>query len=104
MIVNDANVTREIHVIHNYLCYYKLLLDDFRQTLHFILCSPNPTMSFFDADRQERDRKLLHHEVGIILAAVEGLEQSRSIQIRRVKNVANLVRSSSPSFLNDSQS
>ncbi|KAJ7326376.1 hypothetical protein DFH08DRAFT_338374 [Mycena albidolilacea] len=91
---SDLQLTRELHLIRAHHLHYSALLQDFRKALEFVLNTPNPAMEALPEEERARSRRLLERECNNLLGEISRLEQARSTQEKRLKNVMNLVFSS----------
>jgi hypothetical protein len=93
---SDLQLTRELHLIRAHHLHYSALLQDFRKALEFVLNTPNPAMEALPEEERARSWRLLQRECNNLLSEISRLEQARSTQEKRLKNVMNLVRN--PAF------
>ncbi|KAK7441983.1 hypothetical protein VKT23_016261 [Stygiomarasmius scandens] len=93
MTTSNMSLTRNLHIIRAHHLHYSSLLEDFHKSIKFILTTPNPAMDSDNITESERinSRKLLEKECNNLLVEIERLEQARSMQDKRLKNVMNLV-------------
>ncbi|EGN97186.1 hypothetical protein SERLA73DRAFT_183836 [Serpula lacrymans var. lacrymans S7.3] len=85
---NEMNLTRELHVIHAHLLFYSTLLEDFSQSVTFVLETPHPGMEGLAGDNQESN--LLKRECNNLLSAIKRLEGIRDMHGKRLQNVMHL--------------
>ncbi|KAF8584986.1 hypothetical protein K439DRAFT_1616330 [Ramaria rubella] len=92
---NDMHFTQELHKIRAHLLHYASLLEDFNQSVHFVLDTPNPAMDHpkYEAERKS-SRALLEKECKNLLTQIDRLKMSREMWDKRLKNVMHLVFSS----------
>jgi|SRR5580658_2320552 hypothetical protein len=95
MHTNDTKITRELHKIRAHLLHYESLLQDFHESVAFVLASRNPAMESINADQREKDRRLLEKESKNLRIEIERLQMSRGMQDSRLTNVMKLVRTAS---------
>ncbi|KAG6868400.1 hypothetical protein C0993_003636 [Termitomyces sp. T159_Od127] len=90
---NDIDLTQELHVIQAHLLHYASLLEDFRKSVVFVLKTPYPGLdnSRYTPEYRERSKALMEKECDNLLSEIERLDKARSMQIKRLKNVMNLV-------------
>ncbi|KAJ7474476.1 hypothetical protein B0H11DRAFT_1810863 [Mycena galericulata] len=91
-------LTQQLHVVRAHLLHYASLLEDFRKTVVFVAQTPNPVLEHpSDARSPETTAfvtELMRKESANLLNEILRLEQSRSMQDNRLKNVMNLAFSS----------
>lgn len=90
------HLTQELHRIRAHLLHYSSLLEDFKQSVVFVLNTPNPAMEFPSHDdvQQKTSHDLLQKECNNLLMQIERLQMSRGQQDKRLKNVMDLAFSS----------
>ncbi|KAL4080150.1 hypothetical protein V8B97DRAFT_701047 [Scleroderma yunnanense] len=89
---SDIHLTRELHILQAHLLHYKLLLEDFRKSVQFVLDTTNPAMRATDVKEHERElsAKLLRIEVRNLLDEIKRLDGQRKLQSDRLQNVMDL--------------
>lgn len=92
----DMTLTQQLHVVRAHLLHYASLLEDFRKSVVFVAETHNPILQHTsDPDATETItyvKDLMRKESAHLLNEIARLEQSRSMQDNRLKNVMNLVR------------
>lgn len=91
MSTNDMHLTQQLHIVRAHLLHYASLLDDFRKSIIFVLETPNPVLDELSAEERDHVRELMRRECSHLLNEISRLEQNRSMQDKRLKNVMNLV-------------
>jgi hypothetical protein len=89
---NNIKLTQELHVIRAHLLHYEALLEDFKQSVHFVRDVPNPAMNhpLHEKDK-EKSRKLLEKECQILEHEILRLDRTVKTHAMRLINVMNLV-------------
>ncbi|KAJ7716470.1 hypothetical protein DFH07DRAFT_862150 [Mycena maculata] len=98
MATTDMTLTQQLHVVRAHLLHYASLLEDFRKSVAFVAQTPNPVLEHA-ADAHSADviafvKDLMRKESANLLDEIARLEQNRSMQDNRLKNVMNLAFSS----------
>jgi len=90
---SDIHLTRELHILQAHLLRYESLLRSFRKSVTFVQETPNPAMDATNVDAQEREQsaKALRTEAEHLLDEIERLEGQRELQVKRLRNVMDLV-------------
>lgn len=90
---SDIHLTRELHILQAHLLHYESLLKSFQKSVTFVQETPNPAMDATDVDEQERKQsaKILRGEAEHLLGEIERLEGQRELQIKRLRNIMDLV-------------
>ncbi|KAJ7471291.1 hypothetical protein B0H11DRAFT_2283318 [Mycena galericulata] len=98
MSTTDMTLTQQLHVVRAHLLHYASLLEDFRKTVVFVAQTPNPVLEHPSDARPPETiafvTELMRKESTNLLNEISRLEQSRSMQDNRLKNVMNLAFSS----------
>ncbi|KAJ6595539.1 hypothetical protein DFH09DRAFT_1024289 [Mycena vulgaris] len=98
MATTDPTFTQELHVVRAHLLHYTSLLEDFRKTVVFVAQTRNPVLEHasdtLPAETIAFAMELMRKESTNLLNEIARLEQNRSMQDRRLKNVMNLAFSS----------
>ncbi|KAJ7788296.1 hypothetical protein B0H14DRAFT_2949200 [Mycena olivaceomarginata] len=81
-----------LELLYSHICHIET--QDFRKALEFVLNTPNPAMEALPEEERARSWRLLQRECNNLLSEIGRLEQARSTQEKRLKNVMNLVFSS----------
>lgn len=96
-VLNSENIkeTRDLHILQAHLLYYRTLLDDFGKSVLFVQNTLNPAMQDPSVTEKQREdsRVILKRETDYLMSEIERLESQRSMQVMRLKNVMDLVRS-----------
>ncbi|KAJ7512354.1 hypothetical protein B0H11DRAFT_1699283 [Mycena galericulata] len=91
-------LTQQLHVVRAHLLHYASLLEDFRKTVVFVAQTPNPVLGHpsdgLSPETIAFVTELMRKESANLLNEILRLEQSRSMQDNRLKNVMNLAFSS----------
>ncbi|KAJ6535926.1 hypothetical protein DFH09DRAFT_1179170 [Mycena vulgaris] len=94
----DMTLTQQLHVVRAHLLHYASLLEDFRKTVVFVAQTPNPVLEHpsetHSAETIAFVTELMRKESNNLLNEIARLEQNRSMQDNRLKNVMNLAFSS----------
>ncbi|KAF7324872.1 hypothetical protein MKEN_00529300 [Mycena kentingensis (nom. inval.)] len=91
--ITDMNLTQQLHVVRAHLLHYASLLEDFRKTVVFVADTPNPLLgrsSHLPEEQILLVQELMRRESSNLLNEIARLEQNRSMQDNRLKNVMNL--------------
>ncbi|KAJ7025538.1 hypothetical protein C8F04DRAFT_1126223 [Mycena alexandri] len=98
MATTDMTLTQQLHVVRAHLLHYASLLEDFRKAVVFVSETPNPMSDHIsEANSEEKIafvKELMRRESTNLLDEIARLEQNRSMQDNRLKNVMNLAFSS----------
>ncbi|KAJ6617559.1 hypothetical protein B0H10DRAFT_2434374 [Mycena sp. CBHHK59/15] len=98
MATTDMTLTRQLHVVRAHLLHYASLLEDFRKSVVFVAQTPNPALDHASDKLSEETKafatELMRKESKNLLNEIARLEQNRSMQDNRLKNVMNLAFSS----------
>jgi hypothetical protein len=99
---NDIHITRQLHVIRAFLLHYQNLLEQFRQTVEFIIETPNPAffvngesaplLSKDELLKRKTSKTCLEKECQTLLFEIKRLEKSVQMYNARMANVVDLVR------------
>jgi hypothetical protein len=91
-----TTLTQQLHVVRAHLLHYASLLEDFRKTVVFVAQTPNPVLLHASETHTAATitfiTDLMRRESTNLLDEIARLEQNRSMQDNRLKNVMNLVR------------
>ncbi|KAK7056718.1 hypothetical protein VNI00_002435 [Paramarasmius palmivorus] len=87
----DMEMTRGLHFIRAHLLHYSSLLEDMRNSVQFIISTPNPSMNCLDEGLQTDSRKRLEKECNHLLIEIQRLDKQLQMQGQRLENVMNLV-------------
>ncbi|KAJ7049156.1 hypothetical protein C8F01DRAFT_1003018 [Mycena amicta] len=93
----DMTLTQQLHVVRAHLLHYASLLEDFRKTVVFVAETANPLLDYPPdppSDAMVLMKELMRRESNNLLNEIARLEQNRSMQDNRLKNVMNLAFSS----------
>ncbi|KAF8584987.1 hypothetical protein K439DRAFT_1633120 [Ramaria rubella] len=96
-VVTTSNIrfTQELHRVRAHLLHYASLLEDFQQTVSFVLDTPNPAMGLLSHDfEREFSRSLLEKECNNLSIQIKKLSSSRAMWEKRLANVMQLAFSS----------
>ncbi|KAK7056720.1 hypothetical protein VNI00_002437 [Paramarasmius palmivorus] len=88
---SDMQITRTLHFIRAHLLHYSSLLEDMRNSVQFIISTPNPAMNSLDERLQTDSRKRLEKECNHLLIEIQRLDKQLQMQGQRLENVMNLV-------------
>ncbi|KAJ7176479.1 hypothetical protein C8R46DRAFT_889831 [Mycena filopes] len=98
MATTDMTLTQQLHVVRAHLLHYASLLEDFRKSVVFVAETPNPMLDHISETNSQETitfvKDLMRRESTNLLNEIARLEQSRSMQDNRLKNVMNLAFSS----------
>ncbi|KAJ7768761.1 hypothetical protein B0H14DRAFT_2968337 [Mycena olivaceomarginata] len=90
----DMTLTQQLHVVRAHLLHYASLLDDFRKSVLFVSRTPNPMLEHPSDEAQAEKiafvKQLMKNESTNLLDEIARLEQNRSMQEKRLKNVMDL--------------
>ncbi len=92
-----CKITQDLHIIRAHQLYYTSLLNDFRKTVEFVRKHENPAMTSPSVEAKDRElsKKFLDRECDNLIHDIDRLVKDLLMQEQRLKNVMNLVRSSS---------
>ncbi|KAJ7653276.1 hypothetical protein DFH06DRAFT_1205186 [Mycena polygramma] len=93
----DMTLTQQLHVVRAHLLHYASMLEDFRKSVVFVAETPNPLLEHASENEAESiagAKELMRRESTNLLNEIARLEQNRSMQDNRLKNVMNLAFSS----------
>lgn len=95
MATTDMTLTQQLHVVRAHLLHYASLLEDFRKSVVFVAETPNPMLDHISGTNSQETitfvKELMRRESTNLLDEIARLEQNRSMQDNRLKNVMNLV-------------
>ncbi|KAJ7715723.1 hypothetical protein DFH07DRAFT_974106 [Mycena maculata] len=98
MATTDMTLTQQLHVVRANLLHYASLLEDFRKSVAFVAETHNPVLEHASDVRSAEviatAKELMRKESSHLLDEIARLEQNRSMQDNRLKNVMNLAFSS----------
>ncbi|KAJ7654800.1 hypothetical protein B0H17DRAFT_1021771 [Mycena rosella] len=98
MATTDMTLTQQLHVVRAHLLHYASLLEDFRKTVVFVAQTPNPVLEHVSETHSAEEitfvTELMRRESTNLLNEIARLEQNRTMQDSRLKNVMNLAFSS----------
>jgi hypothetical protein len=92
LLTNNIKITRELHIIQAHLLHYHSLLQDFQKSVDFLQRTPNPAIesdSYTPEERKE-SMELMVRECANLLSEIDRLENRRTMQSSRLKNVMDL--------------
>ncbi|KAG2130888.1 hypothetical protein DEU56DRAFT_914650 [Suillus clintonianus] len=89
---NKTTLIRQLYIIQAHLLQYQSLLQDFHKSVDFLQNTPNPAMESDDYSPTERKDSvdLMNRECANLLSEIGRLENRRSMQSSRLKNVMDL--------------
>ncbi|KAG2138016.1 hypothetical protein DEU56DRAFT_945835 [Suillus clintonianus] len=89
---NKITLTRKLYIIQTHLLQYQSLLQDYHKSVDFLQKTPNPAMESDDYSPAERKDsvELMNRECANLLSEIGRLENGRSMQSSRLKNVMDL--------------
>jgi len=90
----DMILTQQFHVVRAHLLHYASLLEDFRKSVAFVAETPNPLLAHLGTDDGVSVMELMRRESANLQNEIARLEQNRSMQDSRLKNVMELAFSS----------
>lgn len=90
---NNIQLTRELHKLQAHLLYYQQLLRDFKESVKFVIKTPNPAMSVLASEDDRKDSAdLLCKEAENLVSEIDRLTLQREMLSDRLENVIHLVR------------
>ncbi|KAG6840284.1 hypothetical protein H0H93_004714, partial [Arthromyces matolae] len=87
----ELTSTKAIHTIRARQLRYSSLLEDLKNTIMFIEGKPNPALESASEVERRSSTALVVQECDVLLYQVSKLQQECDIQIKRLKNLMNLV-------------
>ncbi|KAJ7138651.1 hypothetical protein C8R46DRAFT_1321722 [Mycena filopes] len=99
MATTDMTLTQQLHVVRAHLLHYASLLEDLRKSVVFVSETPNPMLEHLGESNDSAEtvasaKELMRRESTHLLNEIARLEQNRSMQDSRLKNVMDLAFSS----------
>ncbi|KAG1883338.1 hypothetical protein F4604DRAFT_1920546 [Suillus subluteus] len=87
---DNAEATRELHVLQAHLLHYQSLLHNFKVSVEFIAKTHNPAMESTSVSERDESKDLMKTESQNLLSEIDRLEMRRAMLSDRLKNAMAL--------------